>query len=236
MTPGELGVAAFFIAVALFGIVDAIRTPLVVKRLYRNKGFTDTGKKTLAEISDSRLVGQMYTEHFHYRELAGELAGESAIDAGGNSGSDATSQSRVAQCKAWSTSRRNFTLSKATRKRNRTPWSITVVQGDFSNLSCLVLPTVVPEAIAYVGNGEDIDFGEDVEIANRYHITASNEALVRSAITPEIRAFLLQPDVIFIESTDNELVIKRTWNDHLVLDRLQQELDTAQTLRALLKG
>jgi|GEM_PF-5173297 len=38
MTPGELGVAAFFIAVALFGIVDAIRTPLVVKRLYRNKG------------------------------------------------------------------------------------------------------------------------------------------------------------------------------------------------------
>jgi len=73
MTPGELGVAAFFIAVALFGIVDAIRTPLVVKRLYRNKGFTDTGKKTLAEISDSRLVGQMYTEHFHYRELAGQF-------------------------------------------------------------------------------------------------------------------------------------------------------------------
>ena len=122
-------------------------------------------------------------------------------------------------------------MSKASRKRNRAPWSVTVVEGDFSKLSCLILPTIVPEAIAYIGNGENIDFESDLEIANRYHIATNREATVRSAITGEVRDFLLQPHVLFIEVTDKQLIMRRNWADHEILDRLKQELKIATQLK-----
>ena len=226
MTATEYAVGAFFILVALFGVVDAIRTPLVIKRQYRDKGFTDKGRKTLASLSSARILDGQYTEHFY---------------------SDCLTLPGVSQCKAWSTDRRKFTISKATRKRNRAAWSITVVDmaiadstmvdGDWKAMSCLVLPTVVPEAIAYVGDGRDINFSDsDVAIANRYHITASDESAIRSSIlVEEVREFLLQPDVIFMELTDQKLVLKRNWSDHRVLDRLDQELQVATQLAESLK-
>jgi len=206
MTTTEYAVATFFIAVALFGIIDAIRTPLIVKRLYRNKRFRDSGKLKLATVSTARILDGMYTEH-HYNGTEG-YAG-------------------IAQCKAWSVNRRNFTLSKATRKHNRAAWSVTVIDGDYSGLSALVLPTVVPEAIAYVGNGEDIDLRDDVEIANRYHVTTNNAELIRALLADDVREFLLQPDVIFMELTDKQFLIKRSWSAHKTLDRLEEELRIA---------
>lgn len=204
----EYAVAAFFVAVALFGVVDAIRTPLVIKRYYRDQSFVSNGKKVLSENSDARVLDGMYTEHYYSQRTSG-----------------------VSQFKSWSVDRRKFTLSKASRKRNRAPWSVTVVEGDFSKLSCLILPTIVPEAIAYIGNGENIDFESDLEIANRYHIATNREATVRSAITGEVRDFLLQPHVLFIEVTDKQLIMRRNWADHEILDRLKQELKIATQLK-----
>lgn len=207
MAFSEIAAVLVFVVVVLFGIVDAIRTPLIVKRFYRDKNFTNDGKKMLTDCTDARIVDGMFTEHYFSSGAAG-----------------------VSQCKSWSTDRHKFTLSKATRKRNRAPWSVTVIEGNFTKLSCLILPTVVPEAIAYVGNGENVDFEDDSELANRYHINADNETLIKSVLTREVRAFLLQPDVIYLESTDSQLVIKRNWLDHQVLHRLSQELEIAARL------
>ena len=206
MITTEYAVAAFFIAVALFGIVDAIRTPLIVKRFYRDKNFRDNGKLVLEAVSTARIVEGMYTER-HY--------------------TGAAQDPQIAQFKAWSVNRRKFTLSKATRKRNRAAWSVTVIEGDYAGLSCLVLPTVVPEAVAYAGNGESIDFGEDEQMASRYHVTTRAAEKIRSVLVGEAREFLLQPDVISMELTDNQLIIKRSWSAHKVLDRLEEELTVA---------
>ena len=204
MALGEIAAVVLFVVVALFGVFDAIRTPLIVKRFYKDRSYIDGGKKMLSDCTDARIVDGMFTEHYFSNSAAG-----------------------IAQFKAWSVDRRKFTLNKATRKRNRAPWSVTVIEGDFKKLSCLMLPTVVPEAIAYVGNGEKIDFADDPELQNRYHIIAANEALIKSVLTGAVRDFLLKPDVIFIESTDSQLVIKRNWLDHQVLDRLTRELEVA---------
>ena len=213
MITTEYAVAAFFIAVALFGIVDAIRTPLIVKRFYRDKAFRDNGKLTLQTQSAVRILDGMYTEH-HY--------------------SDASQYPKISQFKAWSVNRRKFTLSKATRKRNRAAWSVTVIDGDYAGLSCLVLPTVVPEAVVYVGDGKDIDFGDDVEMANRYHVTTDDAEFIRSVLAAKVREFLLQPDVIFMEMTDTQFVIKRSWSAHKVLDRLEEELVIATEIQKAL--
>ena len=213
MTTTEYAVAAFFIAVALFGIVDAIRTPFVVKRFYRNKGFSDNGRQNLEAVSSARILEGMYTEH-HY------------------SGSD--QYAGIAQFKAWSVNRRKFTLSKATRKRNLAAWSVTVIDGDYPGLSCLVLPTVVPEAVAYVGNGQDIDLSDDEQIANRYHVTTKDAGMFRQIVAKDVREFMLQPDVIFMELTDKQFVIKRSWSAHKVLDRLDEELLVASEIQKTL--
>lgn len=213
MTVTEYAVAAFFIAVVLFGLIDAIRTPLIVKRFYKDKKFTDKGRQSLEALSGARILDGMYTEH-----------------------QNTSIQGDICQFKAWSNHRRKFTLSKAARKRNRTAWSVTIVEGDFSNVSCLILPTVVPEAIAYIGNSEDIDFGDDQDIANRYHVTTEKAELLRSTITGDIREFLLLRDVVFIEVTDSQLVMKRNWTSEKVLDRLEQELEIAAEMKKFLEA
>ena len=211
----EHAVGAFFIAVVLIGIVDMIRTPLVVKRFYRNNSFRDNGRQNLESVSGARILDGMYTER-HY-------TGTSQYEG-------------IAQFKAWSVNRRKFTLSKATRKRNRAAWSVTVIDGSYAGLSALVLPTVVPEAVAYVADGRDIDLGEDVDMANRYHVTAADAELMRSVLVDDVREFLLQPDVIFMELTDKQFVIKRSWSAHKVLDRLDEELHTAIEIQKKLAG
>ena len=211
----EHAVGAFFIAVVLIGIVDMIRTPLVVKRFYRNNSFRDNGRQNLESVSGARILDGMYTER-HY-------TGTSQYEG-------------IAQFKAWSVNRRKFTLSKATRKRNRAAWSVTVIDGSYAGLSALVLPTVVPEAVAYVADGRDIDLGEDVDLANRYHVTAADAELMRSVLVDDVREFLLQPDVIFMELTDKQFVIKRSWSAHKVLDRLDEELRTAIEIQKKLAG
>lgn len=213
MAVTEYAVATFFVAVALFGIVDAIRTPIIIKRFYRDGDFDDGGKQNLDDVTSARIVDAMYTERFY----AGNLQ-----------------KTEVKQCKAWSINRRNFTLSKATRKRNRSAWSITIINGNYDELSGLILPTVVPEAIAYVGNGEDIAFDHDLQIANRYHITCNNADLIREMLNGDVREFLLQRDAIFIELSGNQLVIKRSWSDDNILDRLQQELQVATEIHEYL--
>jgi len=215
MITTEYAVAAFFIAIALFGIVDAIRTPLIVRRFYRNKNFSDNGKLTFEPVSAVRILDSMYTER-HY--------------------SDSGQYPNIAQFKAWSTNRRKFTLSKATRKRNREAWSVTVIEGEFQGLTSLVLPTVVPEAVAYVGNGEGIDFGDDEQMSSRYHVTTTDAEMIRSLLVNEVREFLLQPDVIFMELTDKQFVIRRSWSAHKVLERLDEELRIATEIQNKLAG
>ncbi len=208
MELSEFAAVAVFVAVVLFGIVDAIGTPLKIKGFYRGRSYTDQGKKNLPECSGARILDAMYTERFFTNSTSG-----------------------VSQCKSWSIDRRKFTFSKAARKRNRTPWSVTIVEGDFSHLSCLILPTVVPEAITYVGNGENMDFESDLEVANRYHIVTDNEALIKSTIVGELRSFLLKAHIVFIEVTNHQLVMKRNWADHQVIERLEQELAIAALLK-----
>ena len=60
MTTTEYAVTAFIILMAVFGIVEAIRTPMIVRRFYRDKSFVDNGKSTLDEVSDS-VVPVSYT-------------------------------------------------------------------------------------------------------------------------------------------------------------------------------
>ncbi len=208
MALSEIAAVAVFVAVALFGIADAIGTPLKIKRFYRDRGLDNKGEKKLSEYTTARIVDGMYTERYFSEDTPG-----------------------VSQFKAWSVDRKKFTLSKAARKRNRAAWSVTVVENDFTQATCLILPTVVPEAIGYVGNGENMDFENDLEIANRYHIVTENEALLKSVITGEVREFLLKAHIVFIEITESQLVMKRNWADHLVLQRLTDELDIIALLQ-----
>ncbi len=226
MALSEMAAIAVFIAVVLFGIVDTIRTPIIIRRFYKNKSFTDSDKQIFAEFTKARIVDGMYTEHLFgnaapLAQVANEVSVKSEVMS--QSGA-ANSITGLYQSKAWSVDRRKFTLSKATRKRNRTPWSVTIVKGDFKDLSCIILPTVVPDAILYVGNGENMDFEDDPDIANRYHITTNNEELIRSVLTGEVREFLLRAHIVFIEVTEGQLVMRRNWADHLVLERLDEEL------------
>lgn len=213
MALSEIVMVAVFVVVVLFGIVDFFWTPIKIKRFYKDRGFDNKGEKKLSECTTARIVDGMYTERYFSEDTPG-----------------------VSQFKAWSVDRKKFTLSKVARKRNRAAWSVTVVEGDFTQATCLILPTVVPEAIGYVGNGENIDFENDLEIANRYHIVTENEALFEAVITGEIREFLLRAHIVFIEITEGQLVMKRTWADHLVVERLTDELEVVSLLQERLKS
>ena len=206
MSLTEYAFVAFFIAIALFSIVDAIRTPLLVKRLYKEKGFSDKGKGELKALSDSMLLEAMYTERLNTGTVQGV---------------------EVSQCKAWSVNRRQFTLSKATRNRNRTAWSITTIKSNKPHPTFLALPTIVPEAVAYIGDGRSIDFPDDDDIQSRYHITTENPDQIRSVCTGDIRQFLLETEVIFLHQTEHELVLKRRWSADKVTNRLERELNFA---------
>lgn len=209
MSLTEYAFLAFFIGIALFSIVDAIRTPLVVKRMYREKELSDNGKGKLEAHSGSMLLEAMYTDSLY----SGTVQGVS-----------------LSQCKAWSVNRRQFTLSKATRNRNRTAWSITTVKSNKLHPVFVALPTIVPEAVVYIGDGRNIDFPDDDELQSRYHVTTENPDKVRSAFSGEVRQFLLETEVVFVQQTAHELVLKRKWSTDKVIERLEQELDMAVKL------
>lgn len=215
MSNTELIAIVVFVAVAAFGIIDAIRTPIIVKRFYRDKKFTEPGRQLLEEVSDSGLLTDMYTDCFY-------------------TGSEQGLQ--VRQCKAWSTKRRQFTLSKKSRKRNQTAWSITVIDAKFLPVTFQALPTIVPEAIGYIGDGRSIEFPGDDKLSNRYHVSTDNAALVRAALVDELRDFLLQTEVVALEVTQDLIVLKRKWAAHLVLERLQNEIDFVVKLHNKLAG
>jgi len=200
---------AFFIAVALVSVVDAIRTPLIIKRLYRTRNFSDKGKVTLSELSSSVLVEELYTDSWNTGTVDGL---------------------QLSQCKAWSIKRRQFTLSKATRKHNRTPWSVTIVNTASSTPAFLALPTIVPEAVTYIGNGRSIEFPDDELMQSRYHVTTDSPDQVRRALTGESREFLLQKEIIFVQQTESELVLRRLWSSDKAIERLESELKVAVKL------
>jgi len=118
-------------------------------------------------------------------------------------------------------------LSKATRNRNRTAWAITTIKSNKPHPTFLALPTIVPEAVAYIGDGRSIDFPDDDDIQSRYHITTENPDQIRSVCTGDIRQFLLETEVIFLHQTEHELVLKRRWSADKVTNRLERELNFA---------
>ncbi len=209
MTVTEYAIPAFVVLLAIFGIVDMIRTPYIVRRFYQGKSFTDKGKASLEEVTDSNLVLEMYANHV-YQKVENGIA--------------------IRQFQAWSINRRKFTLSKAARKRNQTAWSITVIDAVEPIAVCTILPTVVPEAIVYITDGRNIDIAEDAQIATRYHVVTEQENIIVPLITQKIRQFLLQSEVVSIECTSKQVVLKRHWAAHQVLDRLQTELDVCQVI------
>jgi len=71
-------------------------------------------------------------------------------------------------------------------------------------------------------------------MANRYHVTTDDAEFIRSVLAAKVREFLLQPDVIFMEMTDTQFVIKRSWSAHKVLDRLEEELVIATEIQKAL--
>ena len=209
MSVSEYLFVAFFIGIALFTVVEAIRNPLLAKRLYREKNFTDSGRQQLTDLSDSPLIEGMYTDSLH----SGVVGGLS-----------------ISQCKAWSVNRRQFTLSKATRNRNKAAWSVTVVSGS-SLATFRALPTIVPEAVAYIGDGKSIEFPGDEQLSSRYHVVTEQPDRLCSVLTGDVRKFLLESEVIFIEQTATELVLKRKWGDEKITERLQREMDIAVELQ-----
>jgi len=209
MSLTEYALIAFFIAVVLVSVVDAIRTPLLIKRLYRNRDFSDKGKVPLTEVSNSLLVEELYTENLYTGIVDGV---------------------ELSQCKAWPLKRRKFTLSKKVRKHNRTPWSMTTVKTNASIPAFLALPTIVPEAVSYIGDGRSIEFPDDEEMESRYHVTTDSPDKVRRALTAEAREFLLRKEIIFIQQTESELVVRRLWSSDKVTERLEMELDIALKL------
>ena len=206
MTTTEYAVTAFIILMAVFGIVEAIRTPMIVRRFYRDKSFVDNGKSTLDEVSDSVVLNNLYTPSLNSAVINGVT---------------------VQQFKAWSLQRRQFTLSKATRKRNQIAWSVTIVNAQQSLTPFCARPTVVPEAIIYVNDGKGIEFHGDDEFANRYHVVTERADIIRPLLTEKIREFLLQPEAISVEVIKSGIIVKRQWQADKVLDRLQQEIDIA---------
>lgn len=214
MSVSEYLFIAFFIGIALFTVFEAIRNPLLAKRLYRDINFVDRGKQQLAVLSASELVKGMYTDSLNSGVIDGTT---------------------ISQCKAWSVNRRQFTLSKASRNRNKAAWSVTVVTGG-SPVTFRALPTIVPEAIAYIGDDASMEFPGDDQLSSRYHVVADQPDQLRSVFTGEIRDFLLESEIIFIEQTATELVLKRKWNDEKIAERLQREMDTAVSLHKRLAG
>ena len=209
MTTTEYAVTAFVFAMAVFGIVDAIRTPLISRRFYRDKSFSDKGVEQLENLSDSALVAGMYTKNLYQKEESGVT---------------------IRQFKAYSTNRRKFTLSKAARKRNQTAWSITVIDTAHPLAEFTLLPTVVPEAITYITDGRNIDIPDDSQLANRYHVVTEQSDVVLPLMKQKIRKFLLQSEAIAIECTSKRIILRRHWAAHQVLERLQVELDVAMVV------
>lgn len=205
MTTTEYAVAAFIILMVVVGIVEAIRTPMIIRRFYRDKSFDDHGKSALPDVADSIVLENLYTPSLY---------------------SGVTDGVTVQQFKAWSNRRRQFTLNKAARKRNQIPWSVTIVEAQQVTPLC-VRPTVVPEAILYVNDGNSIEFLGDDEFADRYHVVAERADIVRPLLTEKLREFLLQPEAISIEAVNSRIIVKRQWQTDSVLERLQQEIDIA---------
>lgn len=209
MITTDIAVAAFVVAVALYGIVDAVYTPIKVRRFYTDNDYNgnSANKQLLTSLTDSSIVSDMYTNCVYEKSPA---------------------NGSIKQCKAWSVNRRKFTLAKAVRKRNQTPWSITIIDSNDALAECKVQPTIVPEAIQYIGDGKSIELARDEVIANRYHVVTEYEQMVVPLVTQQIRKYLLQTDVIYFECTANQVIVKRHWNSHQVLERLEADLDAAQ--------
>ena len=117
MTTTEYAVAAFIILMVVVGIVEAIRTPMIIRRFYRDKSFDDHGKSALPDVADSIVLENLYTPSLY---------------------SGVTDGVTVQQFKAWSNRRRQFTLNKAARKRNQIPWSVTIIEAQQVTPLCAV--------------------------------------------------------------------------------------------------
>jgi len=200
---------------AVFGVVDAIRSRWLVRAHYAGVQATvDSSKQPLETICDSLLLKAMYTGRLYRASHNGY---------------------QYRQCTAWSVDRHRFTLNKKQRDRNKMGWSVTLVGPLQESDTFLIRPTIVPEAIAYIGDGASIDIPDDQTLTDRYHIVATDPAKISSVLVqPEIREFLVVAEITSVELTRDYLILKRKAYSDKVLQRLQQELDIAVTLcRAL---
>lgn len=209
-----------FMALVLYGVSNAIRVPLVVKRFYKKLGFNDEGPVQFdsSPFTESLLLHGEKTSHLYRGVYDGY---------------------QMYQFAAHSVQRRKFTVNKAQRKRNQKIWTVTVMSLDKPLANFCARPVLVPEAPEYLLNSEAVLFPEHEDFAKRVHVVASDHARARKLFTAEIREHLngSDPDPLALESVQSFLIHRRPRQPHDTGKQLQKDIDAvvrlAKTLREL---
>ena len=195
-----------FAALVIYGLLQSVSAPFLVKRFYKNIDFADKGKSTLDEgpYQSSMLLEELNASHIYSGLYKGY---------------------QVEQFFGFPETRYKFTLSRVQRKRNQAMWTITLLHGDKPLFPFCARPTNVKEAMEYVLAGGNVDFSEDEGFSKRVHVMAEDHEKCRQALTPEIREYLKNNDPISVETVGTMLVYKSPRQPHDTGDKLQSEID-----------
>lgn len=208
---------ALFMALVLYGVSNAIRVPLVVKRFYKKLGFNDEGPVEFDSslFADSLLLQGEKTSHLYGGVYDGY---------------------KLNQFEAYSTQRRKFTVNKAQRKRNQKIWTVTVISLDKPLANFCARPVLVPEAPEYLLNSEAVLFPDHEDFAKRIHVVATDHASARALFNAEVREYLngSDPDPLALESVQSVLIHRRPRQPHDTGKQLKKDLDAVVSLAGTL--
>ena len=206
MDTSDYLIIAMLAVLLLYGLGNYIAAPILMRRFYRDKLFTDQGPSALESPAESQVLQPLATSNLYKGQHQNRT---------------------LEQCKAYPQSRRTFTLSKARRKHNQTRWSVTRLGSEQQLEPFCLLPTADVSTALMMLNDPGVDISEDKEFAHRYHLRCANPERVKLLIFNQMREFLLQKELISVECLDNTLIIKRSWPQEKISKRLLDEINCA---------
>lgn len=225
-------VALLLLAIVAYGLWQTVRTPAAMRRFYRKLQFERHQGGEL--LSNTTLEGNatQLTAGARMQQTAPSLARSTLLSPlatrelyGGE-----YQQRKLWRCVAYPAARRRFTLSRRQRQRNQARWSMTVYPLATALPEFCARPTNVNDALEYVFDDSNMQFADDDNFNNRYHVLTPRPDQVRELLPPAVRELILKVPATSVESTGDALIIKRVWEAYEIETRMQRELDEVSEL------
>jgi len=208
MESKDLIVVLVLAVFVIYGLANWLLAPIILKRVYKQQGLTDTGKASF-DAYNSVLLEPLATDHLYQGNYQGF-------------------QLQHAKCALQH--RPRFTLSKHTRKKMQSRWSVTILGTEKNLPAFTLLPKTDPDTIALMLTNPGVDLSRDKELEPRYLLLTDHIESTISLLTGEFKEQLVGRDFPAIEVIDNKVLIKRSWPTERIEQTLVNDFNCAVSI------